>query len=71
MCGHYTMQLTSGSGAKSQSTVEDWLRTVPAYTLHKPIRKTFPRLATIVFGPQQQLQVNLVDYQALARFNDG
>lgn len=55
----------------TQPMVENWLQSVPAYTLHKPIRKKFPRLPVIVAGPQQQMQADLIDFQSLSRFNDG
>lgn len=51
--------------------VDDWLSGQDAYTLHKPIASKFPRRKTIVSGPQQQLQADLVDVQRHSADNDG
>ena len=51
--------------------VKDWLLYRDAYTLHKPIRKHFPRRKTIVGGIKDQYQCDLIDVQRLRRYNDG
>lgn len=51
--------------------VKDWLQTQDTYTLHKPVRYKFPRRKTIVSGPGQQWQADLVDVSRLARHNHG
>ena len=41
------------------------------YTLHKQVRYRFPRRKTIVSGPSQQWQVDLIDVSRLSRHNQG
>ena len=43
----------------------------PSYTLHRPIRKRFPRNKTVVGGLHSTWQVDLTDVQAIERYNDG
>jgi len=57
----------SRSNIKSTS---DWLTTQDAYTLHKPVRKTFARRKTFAKGILDLFQADLVDMQSLSRFND-
>ena len=52
------------------SSVRSWLKTQPAYTLHKPIRKNFKRNRVIVNGKDEQWQADLVDVQSLKESND-
>lgn len=52
-------------------TVREWLSGVPAYTLHKPIRKKFPRIKTVAFTSGEQLQIDLADLSSIAKYNDG
>ena len=49
----------------------DWLNTQDAYTLHKPLRKKFPRRKTFSKGINDLFQADLVDMQTLARSNNG
>ena len=42
-----------------------------AYTLHKPVRRTFPTTPVIVMGIDQQWAADLVDMQKLSRYNKG
>ena len=51
--------------------VEDWLRGQDAYTLHKDAREKFTRSKTVVGGPGQQLQADLVDVRRHASHNAG
>ncbi|KAK6166515.1 hypothetical protein SNE40_023182 [Patella caerulea] len=51
--------------------VRAWLRGQRTYTLHKPIRKRFSRLSTVVAGVDHQWQADLSDLSSLASFNDG
>ena len=61
----------SFSGAHSfEKPVQDWLKTQDTFTLHKPVRKTYPRRKTIVSGMSQQMQSDLIDFAALKEFND-
>ena len=48
-----------------------WLRSQDAYTLHKPIRHKFRRRKTYSKGINDLYQIDLVDMQHLAKFNDG
>ena len=54
-----------GKGAKH------WLTTQDAYTLHKPIRRIFPRRKTYAKGIQDLFQADLADMQQLSKYNDG
>jgi transposase InsO family protein len=51
-------------------TASDWLKTQDAYTLHKPLRKKFPRRKTFAKGINDLFQADLVDMQSLSRSND-
>ena len=51
--------------------VKAWLQSQDAYTLHKPVRYTFPRRKVIVSGPHEQWQADLVDVSRLSRENRG
>ena len=42
-----------------------------SYTLHRPVRYRFPRRQTIVSGPGEQLQCDLVDCSEYREANDG
>lgn len=50
--------------------VKTWLKQQKTYTLHKPIRRRFPRRHTIVAGIDQQWQADLADLQSLSKHND-
>lgn len=51
--------------------VRNWLTGQDAYTLHKPARIRFPRRPTIVSGPGDQLQADLMDVRSHSDENDG
>jgi transposase InsO family protein len=53
-----------------RKAASDWLMTQDAYTLHKPIRKKFPRRKTFAKGINDLFQADLVDMQSLSRSND-
>lgn len=57
----------SGESTKS---VKNWLKSQDAYTLHKPVRKRFPRRKTFSKGINDVFQADLADMQNLARYND-
>ena len=48
-----------------------WATTQDTYTLHKPIRRRFARNRIHVSEIDQQHQIDLVDMQELAKYNDG
>ena len=50
---------------------QELLQQVLSYTLHKPVRKRFPTTPTLVFGPNEQWQMDLVDMQKLSKWNKG
>ena len=52
-----------------KSTVKRVISSLPAYTLHKPIRYTFSRTKTSVDGIDDQWQVDLVDVSNIAGSN--
>jgi len=54
----------------SMKSSADWLQTQDTYTLHKPVRKKFPRRKTYSKGINDLFQADLVDMQRLSRFND-
>ena len=58
----------SGSPIK---TVSKWLSSQDTYTLHKPIRKVFPRRKTFAKGINDLFQADLVEMQTMAHSNDG
>ena len=51
--------------------VREWLEKQYTYTMHKPIRKRFPRRSIHVAGMDDQWQMDLADMVQLRRFNDG
>ena len=55
-------------GIKSAS---NWLNSQDAYTLHKPLRKKFPRRRTFAKGINDLFQADLADMQNLSQSNDG
>ena len=50
---------------------KELLQQVLSYTLHKPVRKRFPTAPTLVFGRDEQWQMDLVDMQKLSKWNKG
>ena len=55
----------------SRKQAEKELQSVLSYTLHKPRRKRFPTLPTMVYGRDEQWQLDLVDMQKLSKWNKG
>jgi hypothetical protein len=53
------------------SEVRKWLSTQDTYTLHKPVRRIFPRRKTFAKGIDDLFQADLADMQNLSRYNDG
>lgn len=50
--------------------VKEWLAKQTTYTLHKPARKKFQRNRVLVSAIDEQFQIDLVDIQSLAQYND-
>ena len=55
----------------TRKTVQEYLRSEQAYTLHKPARRQFIRNHTYVAGIDAQWQADLADMQGIARQNHG
>ena len=55
----------------TRKQVAEFLKSVDAYTLHKPARKRFVRNKTVVRGIDQQWQADLADMQELRKYNNG
>ena len=55
----------------NQKQIKEWLESQDAYTLHKQVRYRFPRRKTIVSGPSQQWQADLIDVSRLSPHNQG
>ena len=51
--------------------IKKWLSTQDTYTLHKPIRRRFPRRKVVVAGLKQQFQADLIDFSYLQKYNGG
>jgi transposase InsO family protein len=58
-------------GKPTRRRVIDWLSGQDTYTLHKPVRKRFPRNRYVVFGPNELWQADLNDMRGLSAHNDG
>ena len=55
----------------TRPTIERFLTDQQAYSLHKPVRRTFKRNRTFVSGIDKQWQADLADMQSIASTNDG
>ena len=58
------------TGVAKPSEFKPWLQQ-DAYTLHRPVRKRFPRNPFSVDNIMDVWECDLVDVQALSRHNDG
>ena len=52
-----------------RQTIQEYLKSEQAYTLHKPALRRFTRNHTCVAGIDDQWQADLVDMQSIARQN--
>ena len=55
---------------KKPGEIKSWLGTQDAYTLHKPLRRRFERNPYTVNNILDVWECDLVDFQALSKFND-
>jgi hypothetical protein len=55
----------------TKKEVREWLQSQDTYTLHKPIRRRFPRRRVVVYGIGHQWQADLVDVSRLSSYNKG
>jgi transposase InsO family protein len=59
------------SAKTNKKHVEEWLSGEDAYTLHKPVRKRFPRNPYTVSNLDDVWEIDLVDLRTLSKFNSG
>src|SRR3954465_7551048 len=59
--------------AKAANTkhAKGWLEAQETYTLHKPVRRKYPRRKMICVGVDHLWQIDLADLTSLAAHNDG
>ena len=50
--------------------IQRWLQEQDSYTLHRPVRKRFPRNPYTVTNIMDSWELDLVDVQSLARINE-
>ncbi len=62
--------LAAASGGEKRK-IEKWLKSQPAHTLHKQVRKRYPTRQYVVDTIDSQWQADLADMQAVARHNNG
>ena len=53
-----------------KKNVEEWLSSQNTYTLHKQVRKRFPRNPYTVTNIDDVWEMDLVDLSSLAKYND-
>ena len=53
----------------TKKEVREWLQSQDTYTLHKPIRRRFPRRRVVVYGKDHQWQADLVDVSKISSYN--
>lgn len=63
--------IKSLSRATNNKNVKEWLTSQETYTLHKPIRRKFPRRKMICVGLDHIWQIDLADMNSLSGDNDG
>lgn len=63
--------LRAARGKVSRDKVLQWLKAQDAYTLHKPIRRKFPRSHYNVANIDDLWEADLVDLKSLKEYNDG
>lgn len=55
----------------SRNEVVDWLKSQDAYTLHRTVRRKFPRLHYNVTNIDDLWEADLIDLRNLKSYNDG
>lgn len=55
----------------SKQSVTKWLQAQDTYTLHKPVRKRFPRNRYVVFAINELWQCDLNDLRGISKYNNG
>ena len=59
------------SKQKQKTDIKTWLLKQDAYTLHRAVRKRFPRNPNTVSNINDVWESDLVDVQGLSKYNDG
>ena len=65
-----TAKATKNNQKISRNDVRNWLRSQETYTLHKPVRRNYPRNKVFVDGIDDQFEADLADLQSLSAQND-
>jgi transposase InsO family protein len=65
------VQALARRSGKRQYTVRKFLQEQDTYTLHKPVRRRFPRRRTYAKGIDDLFQADLVDVSNISQHNDG
>src|SRR5580765_323535 len=55
----------------TRNDVTEWLKSQDAYTLHRPVRRKFPRLHYNVTNIDDLWEADLIDLRSLKSYNDG
>ena len=50
-------------------TIQHWLQSQDVHTLHRPLKRKFPRNRVIVYGKDSQWDADLMDMTQLAKYN--
>ena len=64
-------KLQAAFGKNKKNSVRAWLEKQDAYTLHRQVRKRFPRNPYSVTNVMDVWECDLVDVQSLGKYNDG
>ena len=67
----YSAAKHNGKYKITRQQIEDFLRGQDAYTLHKPVRKRYPRNKTLSVGINEIHQLDLADLSNLSKYNNG
>ena len=59
------------TGVAKPDQLKPWLEQLDPYTLHRPVRKQFPRNPYRVDNIMDVWECDLIDVQSLSRHNDG
>ena len=66
-----TAEKLRAAAGKDKKSVTAWLEKQDAYTLHRQVRKRFPRNPYSVTNVMDVRECDLVNVQSLSRLNDG
>ena len=63
-------KLAAATKSKSKHAIQSWLFKQDSYTLHRPVRKRFPRNQYTVKNVMNVCEFDLLDMQSLSKIND-